>query len=129
MPWKERGLGTPATRAQVIETLLSRKYIERKGKKLQATGSGQEAIEVISAMLPDIVSPEMTGQWEKKLKDIEGGNSTYPDFMHSIRHLVAGSINNIKDKSIAPILLAMKAKEVGEREPGRQVPSVQRRNY
>ncbi|MFA9396447.1 MAG: DNA topoisomerase 3 [Halodesulfovibrio sp.] len=119
---KERGLGTPATRAQVIETLLSRKYIARNGKKLQATTSGQEAIEVISAMLPDIVSPEMTGQWEKKLKDIEGGTATYPEFMHSIRHLVAGSIHNIKDRSVAPILLAMKAKEVGEREPDGKCP-------
>ena len=119
---KERGLGTPATRAQIIETLLSRKYIERKGKKLQATNSGQEIVEVISAMLPDIVSPEMTGQWEKKLKDIESGDTTYPEFMHSIRHLVAGSIHHIKDRSIAPILLAMKAKEVGEREPDGKCP-------
>ncbi|MCT4625784.1 type IA DNA topoisomerase [Halodesulfovibrio sp.] len=119
---KERGLGTPATRAQVIETLLSRKYIERKGKKIQATNSGQEVIEVISAMLPDIVSPEMTGQWEKKLKDIEGGKATYPEFMHSIRHLVAGGIHHIKDKSVAPILLARKAKEVGEREPDGKCP-------
>lgn len=119
---KERGLGTPATRAQIIETLLSRNYIERKGKKLQATNSGQEIIEVISAMLPDIVSPEMTGQWEHNLKEIEGGNATYPEFMHSIRHLVAGGISHIKGKSIAPILLEMKAREVGEREPDGKCP-------
>ncbi|MCG8532456.1 MAG: DNA topoisomerase 3 [Desulfovibrionales bacterium] len=119
---KERGLGTPATRAQIIETLLSRNYIQRKGKKLLATDSGQEVIEVVSAMLPDIVSPEMTGQWEKKLKDIENGSATYPEFMHSIRHLVAGSIHNIKDRSIAPILLALKAKAVGQREPDGNCP-------
>ena len=119
---KERGLGTPATRAQIIETLLSRKYIERKGKKLLATASGQEIVEVVSAMLPDIVSPEMTGQWESKLKGIEGGSTTYPEFMHSIRHLVAGSIHNIKDRSVAPILLTMKAKAAGEREPDGKCP-------
>lgn len=68
---KERGLGTPATRAQVIETLISRRYIERQGKKLVASNAGMRVIAVADALLPHMVSPELTGQWEKKLKDIE----------------------------------------------------------
>ena len=62
---KERGLGTPATRAETIETLIRREYIERAGKELQATPKGLQVI----AMLEEhkLTSPELTGDWEKQL--------------------------------------------------------------
>ena len=93
---KERGLGTPATRAQILETLLSRKYIMKDGKKLIITNKGIEAIEAIDSSLPDITSPEMTGRWEKRLKDIESGSYTYPEFMANIRSLVTDNVSKLK---------------------------------
>jgi DNA topoisomerase-3 len=93
---KERGLGTPATRAQIIETLLSRKYVEKKGKKLIATSAGERAIAMIDRMLPVVASPEMTGEWESKLKAIETGKMTYSEFMHEIRHMVAGNVHSLR---------------------------------
>ena len=97
---KERGLGTPATRAQIIETLISREYIEKKGKKLIATEKGRQAVDIVSKALPNVASPQMTGEWEKKLKDIEGGDESYSVFMKKIRDLVASSVKLIKDKRL-----------------------------
>ncbi|MFV0422865.1 DNA topoisomerase [Oleidesulfovibrio sp.] len=107
---KERGLGTPATRAQIIETLLSRGYVEKKGKKLIATDAGMQAVALVSSMLPDIASPELTGQWEKKLKDIEAGEHTYPQFMHDIRVMLAGSVQRIKPRNVKSILVETAAR-------------------
>ena len=93
---KERGLGTPATRAQIIETLLSRKYVEKEKKKLIATPAGERAISMIDHMLPVVASPEMTGEWESKLKAIETGKLTYSAFMNEIRHMVAANVHHLR---------------------------------
>ncbi|MBG3877663.1 DNA topoisomerase 3, partial [Desulfovibrio oxamicus] len=93
---KERGLGTPATRAQVIETLLQRGYVGRHGKRLIASDRGMQVAEVIEALLPDVASPELTGTWEKALKDMEAGTATYPQFMHGIRESVWNGVHRIK---------------------------------
>ncbi|EGY24089.1 DNA topoisomerase III family protein [Desulfovibrio sp. A2] len=93
---KERGLGTPATRAQVIETLLQRGYVGRQGKRLIASDRGMQVAEVIEALLPDVASPELTGTWEKALKDMEAGTATYPQFMHGIRESVWHGVHRIK---------------------------------
>lgn len=94
---KERGLGTPATRAQIIETLLARSYVEKDKKKLVASDTGRHVIDVISQHLPDVTSPELTGDWEKKLGDIERGDFTYPEFMHEIRDSVYRNVRGIKN--------------------------------
>src|SRR6185295_2133079 len=62
---KETGLGTPATRAAIIEVLLKRGYIVRNSKSLEATDKGIRLIEVVH---PEVKSPAMTGQWEAYLK-------------------------------------------------------------
>ncbi|MEG6507323.1 DNA topoisomerase 3 [Nitratidesulfovibrio sp. 1201_IL3209] len=93
---KERGLGTPATRAQIIETLLQRGYAGKQGKRLMATDRGMQVAEVIEALLPDVASPELTGTWEKALKDMEAGKATYPQFMHGIRESVWHGVHRIK---------------------------------
>jgi DNA topoisomerase III len=93
---KGRGLGTPATRAQIIETLSFRKYISKEKKKLIATDAGVDVIRLVEKALPDIVSPEMTGDWEKKLKDIEMGSYTYSEFMGIIRRMVHENVFKIK---------------------------------
>jgi DNA topoisomerase III len=79
---KEKGIGTPATRASIIETLLKRKYIERSGKALTATNLGRYLIALIQD--PNLKSPELTGEWESKLKEIEKGKFSAEDFMQQI---------------------------------------------
>ncbi len=91
---KERGIGTPATRASIIETLLKRSYIEREKKTLRATEKG---IRLLDLVHPKVRSPEMTGEWEAKLRSIERGDGGYDKFMQGIeefvRDVVGGSAN------------------------------------
>ena len=79
---KEQGLGTPATRAAIIETLFKREYIERSGKSLMPTEKGLFIYDAVKEM--KVADAEMTGQWEKMLADIEK-NIVAPDtFMNAI---------------------------------------------
>ena len=79
---KERGLGTPATRAAIIETLLKRKYIVRTKTKLTATDLGHYLLSLIQDA--SLKSPELTGHWEERLKRIERGDASPDDFMRRI---------------------------------------------
>src|SRR5690242_6155016 len=69
---KDSGLGTPATRAETIEVLIRREYIERVGRDLQATPKGIQVITMLEEN--KLTSPELTGDWEHKLAEIEGGS-------------------------------------------------------
>ena len=82
---KDCGLGTPATRAATIETLITREYIVRDGKSLEATDKG---IRLIDAVHSDVKSPAMTGQWEACLHAIHRGESQLPPFMTGIETYV-----------------------------------------
>jgi DNA topoisomerase-3 len=82
---KDTGLGTPATRASIIETLLKRGFIERQGKALSATDKGVRLIEVVHE---EVKSPAMTGQWEAYLKRIERGEADLPAFLADIERYV-----------------------------------------
>ncbi|HKV09079.1 MAG TPA: DNA topoisomerase 3, partial [Thermoanaerobaculia bacterium] len=82
---KESGLGTPATRAEIIETLLRREYIVRQGKTLEATDKGIRLIDVVH---PHVKSPAMTGQWEARLQRIQRGQGDLPAFMKEIEAYV-----------------------------------------
>ena len=82
---KESGLGTPATRAVIIETLLRRGYIVRTGKTLEATDKGIRLIEVVH---PHVKSPAMTGQWEAQLQRIQRGQGELGSFMQGIEAYV-----------------------------------------
>ncbi|WP_435015905.1 DNA topoisomerase 3 [Tundrisphaera sp. TA3] len=79
---KAKGLGTPATRASIIETLLTRGYIERDGKTLTATDSGRYLIAVVEDR--GLKSPELTGEWEASLREIERGALDPRQFMAEI---------------------------------------------
>ncbi len=79
---KEKGIGTPATRASIIETLLKRDYIQREKKNLLATDLGRYLIAVVRDR--DLKSPELTGQWEAKLRRIETGGLEPEQFMNAI---------------------------------------------
>jgi DNA topoisomerase-3 len=81
----ERGLGTPATRAAIIEGLLRQKYINREGRELNVTGKGLRLIELCEEMhLESLTSASMTGDWEAKLNKIEKGFYKREDFMDEI---------------------------------------------
>ncbi len=82
---KERGLGTPATRAVVIEKLLAEEYILRNGRDLQATPKAFSLITLLRGLnIPELASPEMTGEWEFKLKEMEQGRLGRGHFMDQI---------------------------------------------
>jgi DNA topoisomerase-3 len=82
---KDTGLGTPATRAQIIEVLLKRGFIVRRGKSLEATDKGIRLIQVVH---PEVKSPVMTGQWEAHLKRIERGQAQLELFLQGIEEYV-----------------------------------------
>ncbi len=78
---EKKGLGTPATRAATIESLVKNGYVERDGKKLRATDKGRELIKVV----PDEVkSAKLTAEWETKLQNIEHGSYSADSFMSEI---------------------------------------------
>ncbi len=81
----DRGLGTPATRAGIIETLLARGYLVREAKLLKPTPKGIHLIDVVHA---DVKNPSMTGEWEAKLRSIERGQGELPVFMQGIEDYV-----------------------------------------
>jgi DNA topoisomerase III len=100
---KERGLGTPATRAETIETLIRREYVERAGKDLQATPKGLQVISMLEEH--KITSPELTGDWEKKLSDIEHGNGKRGSFMEEIERFtgeIVGAIAELDKEKLRP---------------------------
>src|SRR5919206_2515939 len=90
---KERGLGTPATRAETIETLIRREYVERAGKDLQATPKGLQVITMLEAH--PLTSPELTGDWEKRLSDIEHGSGDRTAFMRGIEDFTRSTVEQI----------------------------------
>jgi DNA topoisomerase III len=79
---KERGLGTPATRAAIIETLLDRGYITREKKSLAATNLGRYLVAIVQNR--SLKSPELTGEWEANLRQIERGRLGAGEFMREI---------------------------------------------
>jgi DNA topoisomerase-3 len=89
---KETGLGTPATRAAIIEVLLKRGFIVRTGKNLEATGKGIHLIEVVH---PEVKSPAMTGQWEAFLKKIQHGESRLEPFLNGISQYVRSVVSKV----------------------------------
>ena len=83
---KENGIGRPSTRSAIIETLFKRKYIEKKKKNLYATETGIHLIDTIKNEL--LKSPELTGQWEHKLRQIERGEYDPKQFKAELFQMV-----------------------------------------
>ncbi len=89
---RETGLGTPATRASIIETLLKRGYVERQKRTLIATQKGIRLIEVVHA---DVKSPVMTGRWEARLQAIGRGDEQLGSFMAQIEAYVREVVKRV----------------------------------
>ena len=94
---KENGIGRPSSRAGIIETLLKRGYIKRDKKKLISTQTGRDLINIIEARM--LKSPELTGKWEKKLRDIEHGTFTRKAFMQELQLQLEDIIKNVQADS------------------------------
>jgi DNA topoisomerase III len=93
---KEKGLGTPATRAAIIETLISAHYLVRHGKELQPTAKAIQTITLLKSAVPELTSPELTGEWEFRLREIEHRKLTRDAFMHDIRQLTEDIVGKAK---------------------------------
>jgi len=89
---RDRGLGTPATRAGIIETLIQRGYVIRNGKAFEAQEKG---IDLIKRVHPHVKSPEMTGDWEFRLKKVEQGKAQLDVFMREIETFVASAVAEV----------------------------------
>ena len=94
---KETGIGTPATRAAIIEGLINDKYLIRQAKDLVPTAKGMELMETLTAMqLTELSSPQLTGEWEKKMEDISQGKVSRNEFMEGICDFTRSIVSKIK---------------------------------
>ncbi|HYY33232.1 MAG TPA: DNA topoisomerase 3 [Gaiellaceae bacterium] len=87
---KDSGIGTPATRAAIIERLLQVGYLEREGRALHATEKGVQVISLLGSH--PLTSAEMTGDWERRLARIEHGEDTRPAFMSDIERFTTETV-------------------------------------
>ena len=94
---KENGIGRPSSRAAIIETLLKREYIRREKKALISQPAGRDLIDTIQAKM--LKSPELTGIWEKKLRDIEHGTFSLEQFMDELQAQLVSIIKEVQADS------------------------------
>ncbi len=111
---RERGLGTPATRAQIIEGLIMDGYIERKGRELIVMAKGLSLITLLRNLHTDVLcAPELTGEWEFRLKEMAHGKLDRQHFMHDIRGLtkeIVEKVRNFKGEHIEGEYVVLDAK-------------------
>ena len=91
---KENGIGRPSTRAAIIEKLFQRKYIVREKKNIHATELGINLINTIIS--PLLKSAELTGRWEKKLREIERGTFTAQQFLDELKQMTSEVVHEVK---------------------------------
>lgn len=94
---KENGIGRPSTRANIIETLFRRKYIKRNKKQVLPTPTGIQLIDTIQNDL--LKSAELTGQWEKQLKDIEKGAFNASTFITNMKKMVDELVYEVRSET------------------------------
>jgi DNA topoisomerase-3 len=94
---KDSGLGTPATRAATIERLKKVGYVDMAGKKIQITQKGRMVIELIrGAGIELLTSPEMTGQWERRLNEISRGAASDGQFMENVKKFATMIVGKVR---------------------------------
>ncbi|MEI7690894.1 MAG: DNA topoisomerase 3 [Actinomycetes bacterium] len=93
---KESGIGTPATRAAIIERLIDVGYIEREGRALVPTEKGMNVIRLLDGH--PLTEPALTGEWEHRLGEIQEGTETRKKFMADIKEFAVGTINELDTK-------------------------------
>jgi DNA topoisomerase III len=103
---KENGIGRPSTRANIIETLFKRDYVRKEKKNLIPTITGIQLIQTIDYEL--LKSAELTGKWEKKLRDIEKGNFDVRVFMEEMKQMVSQIVHHVKNATPKKFIAAAK---------------------
>ncbi len=93
---KESGIGTPATRAAIIERLIDVGYIEREGRALVPTEKGMNVIRLLDGH--PLTEPALTGEWEHRLGEIQEGTETRKKFMADIKEFAVGTISELDTK-------------------------------
>ena len=94
---KENGIGRPSTRAAIIEKLYQRKYIEKQGKQGKSIRATETGINLIHTIIsPLLKSAELTGLWEKKLREIERGEYTAQQFLDELKEMTTGVVRDVK---------------------------------
>jgi DNA topoisomerase-3 len=92
-----RGLGTPATRAQIIENLINEQYIHREGRELVPTAKGFSLMTLLNGLgIPELTHPELTGDWEWKLARMEKGELSRSEFMKEIAAMTQQIVDRAK---------------------------------
>ncbi|MEO1625117.1 MAG: DNA topoisomerase, partial [Bacteroidota bacterium] len=91
---KANGIGRPSTRANIIETLFRRKYIRRQKKQIHPTETGIQLIDTIEN--EQLKSVELTGQWEKQLREIEAGTHTASQFVNDMKEMVRQLVEEVR---------------------------------
>jgi DNA topoisomerase-3 len=95
---KERGLGTPATRAEIIDGLIYTKYLERQQRELVPTAKAEQLLQFLTAVGAEaLTKPDMTGEWEHKLRMMEHGQFPRPKFMAEIIDVTKGIVDRTKN--------------------------------
>ena len=119
---KDNGIGRPSTRANIIETLFKRRYIEKKKKNINATQTGMDLIDTIENEL--LKSAELTGNWERKLRLIEKGDYSMETFKQELIQMVVDLTHEVKNNrgraiSVAEEKPAEVEQEVKEKKPAK----------
>lgn len=105
---KENGIGRPSTRANIIETLFKRKYIKRNKKQILPTVTGIQLIDTIQNDL--LKSAELTGHWEKQLKDIEKGEISANTFIKGMKRMVDALVYEVRSEKVETRISAVNNK-------------------
>jgi DNA topoisomerase-3 len=119
---KDAGLGTPATRAAIIETLIKREYVVREGKSLVATEKG---ILLINSVHPHVKSVAMTGEWEARLARMARGEEELKTFLRAIEGYVKYVVGAVQDGEVprAPTTEAKKSNGQSAQAPAKSSPA------
>jgi DNA topoisomerase-3 len=92
-----RGLGTPATRAQIIENLIGEQYLQREARELQPTAKAFSLMTLLNGLgIPELTAPELTGEWEYRLARMERGELSRDDFMKEIAAMTQHIVDRAK---------------------------------
>ena len=116
---KENGIGRPSTRAAIIETLFKRNYIRKEKKNLIATPTGVELIQLIHEEL--LKSAELTGIWEKKLREIEKRTYDARQFLEELKQMVSEIVTSVlSDNTNRRITIQEAAAQIAEEKPKKE---------
>ncbi len=94
---REKGLGTPATRAAIIEGLIAEQYLHRHGKELQPTAKAFSLMELLNGLgIPELTTPELTGDWEYQLRQVQRRQKSRAEFMAGIAEMTKHIVQRAK---------------------------------